>query len=88
MRRELAYGKRRLKIAKDVCTSVEHDRSMVEESRQMAKCQLDLSMSMNKDLTRELKATHYKCTRFFEGARTRPSMGEASIVAAKFPVSA
>lgn len=32
-KRELANDRHRLKIAKNMCTSIEHDRSIVEEAR-------------------------------------------------------
>lgn len=49
----------------------------------MAKCLLDLYIDMNENLTLELKATHYKFTRFLEGAGTRPTMGEAFAMVAR-----
>lgn len=52
----------------------------------MAKCRLDLYISMNKDLTRELKATHYKFVCFSESAGTRLGLGEALMAMAKFSV--
>lgn len=52
----------------------------------MTKHQLDLYISMNDDLTRELKATHYKFVKFSKGAGTRSGMGIALVVVAKFSV--
>lgn len=70
-----------------MCTSIEHDLSIVKEVRQMIKCQLNLYINMNEDLTRELKAAYYKFARFLEGVETRSSMGEALIVVAKFSLA-
>lgn len=57
---------------------------MVEEARKMVKHRLDLYIGMNENLTQELKATHYKFSRFLEGARIRSGMNKASVVVAKF----
>lgn len=84
MKRELADGRCRLKVVENVCASIECDRSMTKEARQTVEHRLDLYISMNEDLTWELKATHYKFTQFLDGARTRSSMGKASVVVAKF----
>lgn len=37
-KRELGNGRHRLKVVENVCTSMEHDRSIVEEARHMAEC--------------------------------------------------
>lgn len=83
-RRELIDGRCRLKVAENVCIFVEHDRFAVKEARQTIEHWLYLYISMNEDLTWELKAVHYKFARFLEGAGTRSGMGEASMVDAKF----
>lgn len=47
---------------------------------------MDLYISMNNDLTWELKAIHYKLSRFSKGVETRLGMKEALVVVAIFPV--
>lgn len=69
-----------------MCTSIECDQSIAKKARQAVECQLDLYMGKNKDLTWELKATHYRFARFSKGVRMRATMGEASIVVVKVSV--
>lgn len=53
----------------------------------MIEYKLDLYISMNEDLTRELKDVHNKFAQFLKGIETKAGMGEASIAMAKFFVS-
>lgn len=58
-RRELTDGRHRLKVAENVCDSIEHDWFIVEEAYLMVEHWLDLYIGMNEDLTRELKVNYY-----------------------------
>lgn len=58
MEKELALVKCKLEIMKLKQASAELNRSMTEDTREMAQCQFDRSIAKNKELTWELEAAH------------------------------